>query len=68
MSQQTTPGGRMELSCRDVGVDCDFTASGGTVQEIIEACVEHAKGNHGMKGFDTDLYHRMRSHIRTVPA
>lgn len=54
------------LCCRDVGVDCDFTARGETIQEVIEKCTEHAVNEHGMKGFGPELYARMRAHIQTV--
>lgn len=55
-----------ELCCRDVGVDCDFTARGGTIQEVVDRCAEHAIAAHGWKGFGPELFGRMRAHIRTV--
>jgi len=35
------------LSCRDVGVDCDFQATGNTNEEILAKAAEHAKTAHG---------------------
>src|SRR3972149_5176603 len=32
------------LSCRDAGVDCDFTARGETVEEILKQCVDPGRG------------------------
>ena len=55
-----------QLSCREVGVDCDFTVQGETVEEVVEKCVEHAVNAHDMKGFGPQLYAKMRAHIRTV--
>jgi predicted small metal-binding protein len=31
------------ISCRDVGMDCDFKASGGSVEEVMQAAAQHAK-------------------------
>ena len=36
------------VSCRDVGMDCDFVARGQTETEILEQCAEHARTDHGM--------------------
>jgi len=55
-----------ELTCRDVGVDCDFTARAETIEEVIAQCVDHAKNKHDMKGFGPELYAKMRSNIRNV--
>ena len=37
-----------EIRCRDVGVDCDWVASGETEEEIMKKVAEHAKKTHGM--------------------
>ena len=37
------------ITCRDVGVDCDFVARGQTEQEVLKKCVEHARSAHGME-------------------
>ena len=34
------------LSCRDVGVNCDFQARGKTVDEVIRKATDHAKKDH----------------------
>ena len=36
------------VSCRDVGMDCDFVARGQSENEILEQCAEHARTDHGM--------------------
>ena len=55
-----------EISCRDVGVDCDFKAQGEAVEEVIQRCVDHAIAMHGMKGFGRDLYAKMLAQVRSV--
>ena len=57
-----------ELCCRDCGVDCDFTVRAKSVQEVVDKCAAHARETHGWKGFDQELYARMRANIRTVYA
>jgi len=57
-----------ELSCKDCGVDCDFTVRARTVQEVVDQCAAHAGQVHGWKGFDQELYTKMRASIRTVYA
>jgi predicted small metal-binding protein len=54
------------INCREVGVDCDFEARGSSIEEVMERCAEHAIREHGMKGFGTELYTKMRRCVRTV--
>jgi predicted small metal-binding protein len=37
----------LSVSCRDVGVDCDFKGTGETEEELMNNCVEHAINDHG---------------------
>lgn len=37
------------LSCRSVGLNCDWEATGETVEEIMQQAAEHAKSAHGME-------------------
>jgi predicted small metal-binding protein len=52
------------LSCRDVGVDCDFIARANTEKELFELCEKHAKKSHNMKSIPPDLREKMRQYIR----
>lgn len=52
------------VSCRDVGVDCDFEARGETEQEILQQCAEHARTAHGMIEIPAELADKVRSCIR----
>jgi predicted small metal-binding protein len=52
------------VSCREVGVDCDFEARGETEQEILQKCAEHAKSAHGMDEIPPDLAAKVRAAMR----
>lgn len=52
------------VSCREVGVDCDFVARGETEQEVLQKCGEHAKSAHGMDEIPADLAAKVRASIR----
>ena len=36
----------MKLACRDVGVDCDFVATGNTAEEVKKKGMDHAMMVH----------------------
>jgi len=52
------------ISCRDVGVDCDFKAVGKTVEGVMQACAQHAKKAHGMDSIPPELAAKVRAAIR----
>ncbi len=52
------------VSCREVGVDCDFEARGESEQEVLQKCAEHAKLAHGMDQIPADLAAKVRASIR----
>ena len=52
------------ISCRDVGVDCDFKATGKTVEEVMQACAQHAQSAHGMTSIPPELVEKVRAAIR----
>jgi predicted small metal-binding protein len=52
------------ISCRDVGVDCDFVARGETEEDILRQCAEHARSAHGMDKLPPELAEKVRSGIR----
>ena len=54
------------LSCRDVGVDCDFVACGKTEEEIFQKAADHARTAHNMIEIPRDLHDKARSAIREV--
>ncbi|HZE76956.1 MAG TPA: DUF1059 domain-containing protein [Nitrososphaeraceae archaeon] len=57
----------MTVSCRDVGVDCDYVAKGETEEEIMRDAGEHAVRDHGYKEDEImtpQMKDKIRSHIR----
>jgi len=52
------------LSCRDVGVDCDFQARGETTAELLLACAQHARDAHGMDAIPPELMGKVQAAIR----
>jgi predicted small metal-binding protein len=56
------------VSCREVGVDCDFVAKGETEQEVLQQCAEHARKEHGMTELPADLAEKVRGAIRDEAA
>jgi len=54
------------LKCKDVGVDCDFAASGKTEEEVLKKAAEHARKDHGIKKVTKDYKESWRKHIQTV--
>ena len=58
----------LTVSCREVGVDCDFVAKGNTEQEVLQQCAEHARKEHGMTELPADLAQKVRGAIRDEAA
>ena len=56
------------LNCRDVGVDCDFVATGETEAEIMTKAVEHARSEHGFDEISPELAEKVQAAIRDVKA
>jgi len=56
------------VSCREVGVDCDFVAKEETEQEVLQECAEHARKEHGMTELPADLAEKVRGAIRDEAA
>ena len=52
------------VSCRDVGVDCDFIAQGATEEEVLMNCAVHARKDHGMEEIPAELVEKVRGAIR----
>ncbi len=52
------------LRCRDVGMDCDFEASGRTEDEVVQKAAAHAARDHGITEITPELATRVRAAIR----
>jgi predicted small metal-binding protein len=57
--------GGMELwvSCRDVGVDCDYVAHGRTEEELFKNAAEHGKSAHQMEQIPPEIVEKVRAAI-----
>ena len=42
----------LTVSCREVGMDCDYVCKGETEEEVMKNGTEHAMNVHGMKKED----------------
>lgn len=54
------------ISCRDVGMDCDFTTSGETTEEVLQAAAKHAKEAHGFDTIPQELMPTVMAAVRDV--
>ena len=54
------------LKCKDVGVDCDFVASGKSEEEVMKKAAEHARKDHGIKKVTKDYTESWRKHIKNA--
>ena len=52
------------LSCRDVGVDCDFVVHGNSEAEILQKAAEHAKGCHRGVQMTPEVQQKIRAAIK----
>jgi len=56
------------VSCRDVGMDCDFVAKGETDEDILQQCAEHARKDHNMTEIPPEVVDKVRGAIRDEAA
>ena len=62
----------LKFNCRDVGVDCDFVATGATIEEVRDQAFAHAAVVHAdlMKAMSDDdkakLAQAVDANIKTV--
>lgn len=52
------------LSCRDVGVDCDWVVRAETEEEIMRKGAEHARKEHGLTEITPEMEKNVRAAIR----
>ncbi len=50
--------------CRDIGMDCPFTAEAPTEAELLKKIAEHAKTAHKMATVPPDMMMKIRNAIR----
>jgi predicted small metal-binding protein len=54
------------ISCRDVGLDCDFHAQADTMEELMQKCSAHAKSDHGIEEIPAELVAKVQAAVRDV--
>jgi predicted small metal-binding protein len=54
------------ISCRDVGVDCDFTSKADTLDELMQVTTKHAKEAHSFDSIPAELMPVVQAAIRDV--
>ncbi len=51
------------VTCREVGVDCNFEARGETVEEVLLKCWEHGQAVHGMDTLPEELVTKLEAGV-----
>ncbi|HEV2161865.1 MAG TPA: DUF1059 domain-containing protein [Stellaceae bacterium] len=52
------------IGCKDVGVDCGFTAEAATEDELLKKVAQHAKDAHGMTSIDAATLAKVKGAIK----
>ncbi len=51
------------LTCREVGMDCDFVARGNTEEEIMAQAASHARRDHGFETIPPEVVEKVKAAI-----
>ncbi len=57
----------LTVSCREVGMDCDYVCKGETEEEIMKNAEQHAVQDHHFKVEETltpEMQEKIKSHIK----
>jgi predicted small metal-binding protein len=57
----------LSVSCREVGVDCDFVGKGETEEELMNHLIDHAIKDHGYTREDVlkpEMQEKIKAHIQ----
>ena len=52
------------LTCREVGMDCDFVARGNSEEEIMAQAAAHAQKDHGFQSIPPEVVEKVKAAIR----
>ncbi|MGC8680112.1 MAG: DUF1059 domain-containing protein [Candidatus Micrarchaeia archaeon] len=55
-----------QFACKDIGMDCGFTATAETDKELMAKIKEHAKTAHNMAKIDTQTMKKIKAAITSV--
>jgi predicted small metal-binding protein len=53
-----------KFACKDIGLECDFTAEAPTKEELMPKIAEHAKVAHGMENITDDVKAKIDAAIK----
>jgi len=51
------------LSCKDIGVNCDYQVRGRTVGEVLKKAAAHAKKDHNIKKVSKEYLESWRTKV-----
>ncbi|HET8857347.1 MAG TPA: DUF1059 domain-containing protein [Nitrososphaeraceae archaeon] len=54
------------FGCSDAGVDCKWTTTANTEEEIMEKIKEHARNDHGFTEIPQDIAKKVKTAIKDV--
>lgn len=54
------------ISCRDVGVDCDYEAQADSEAELMELLEHHARTAHGMDEIPPEVLSEVTAKMRDI--
>ena len=54
------------ISCSDAGVDCNWSATGATDEEILEKATEHVKESHKDMEINSEFAEKVKSLIKDI--
>jgi len=52
------------IKCSDAGVDCDWSATAETEEELLKKVHEHAKEEHGFTEMPQELLAKVKENIK----
>lgn len=56
-----------QLTCRDIGVDCDVKFTGETEEEIMAQAATHAASEHNLPTIPASIDQKCRAAIKDIP-
>ena len=52
------------LTCADMGLDCGWTGTADTIEELLRAAADHGAEGHGVKDIPNEMVASMRRAIK----
>ncbi|MGC8628901.1 MAG: DUF1059 domain-containing protein [Candidatus Micrarchaeia archaeon] len=54
------------FACKDIGMDCGFTATASTEEELMQKIAEHARTAHNIQNMDDALVAKVKAAIKKL--